>query len=394
MPSDERAAAATPGSREPRAPRRPRPLLPAVAGRPVHGSVPADRPRRPPTTGPRGSARECYRPNAERGNLGADLVGPRPDAGGLAGGRRPGRISAASSTATPGATGSPSRSTTRSCRSRPRPIGGPRSPGACATSSCGSAGPRPGVWLPETAVDLPTLRLLAEQGIRHTILAPWQAADTHVETRRPYRVELGGGRQIVVALYDGGLSAAVSFEPRRDGRRRRIRRRAGRARGSSREPCPTTSRRWWSSRPTASCTATTSRSATCSWRACWRRGVDERSRLRRRQPRRGARPSRPRARFRTTRIVERTSWSCHHGVPRWSGECPARRTGAGRGRSARRSTDWPAGIDAVTDRVAAGWGASAGSVGRARRLRGRGHRRAGAGCLRGALARDERPTRP
>ena len=32
-----------------------------------------------------------------------------------------------------------------------------------------------GMWLPETAVDLETLDVLAEQGIRFTILAPYQA---------------------------------------------------------------------------------------------------------------------------------------------------------------------------------------------------------------------------
>lgn len=54
--------------------------------------------------------------------------------------------------------------------------------------------PARGMWLPEAAVDLPTLRLLAEAGILYTILAPWQAGEPHVETRRPYRVELGAER--------------------------------------------------------------------------------------------------------------------------------------------------------------------------------------------------------
>lgn len=69
-----------------------------------------------------------------------------------------------------------------------------------------------GVWLPETAVDLATLRALAAEGVTHTILAPWQLAGD-LDTRRPYRVDLGDGRSIVVVLYDAGLSTSISFEP-------------------------------------------------------------------------------------------------------------------------------------------------------------------------------------
>ena len=69
------------------------------------------------------------------------------------------------------------------------------------------------LWLPETAVDLATLRVAAECGVGATILAPWQADVPTLDTRRPYRVELGGGRHIVVAFYEGDLSGSVSFEP-------------------------------------------------------------------------------------------------------------------------------------------------------------------------------------
>jgi Domain of unknown function (DUF3536)/Glycosyl hydrolase family 57 len=69
------------------------------------------------------------------------------------------------------------------------------------------------MWLPETAVDMATLRVLEDAGIGATILAPWQADVPHVETRRPYRVDLGNGRHITVAFYDADLSGAVSFEP-------------------------------------------------------------------------------------------------------------------------------------------------------------------------------------
>jgi hypothetical protein len=75
-------------------------------------------------------------------------------------------------------------------------------------------GRRPaGLWLPETAVDRATLREAARQGIAYTILAPWQAAESGVDTRRPYRVDLGADESIVVVFYDSGLSTSASFEP-------------------------------------------------------------------------------------------------------------------------------------------------------------------------------------
>ena len=51
-------------------------------------------------------------------------------------------------------------------------------------------------------------------------------------------------------------------------------------------------------------------------------------------------PGRP---FRTIRVAERTSWSCHHGVRRWSGDCPC-----------ARNATWKAPLRAALDRLAAG----------------------------------------
>lgn len=83
-----------------------------------------------------------------------------------------------------------------------------------------------GMWLPETAADLPSLEALAAAGIAYTILAPGQCAatrgpeeasftatsDRRVDTRRAYRVELPSGRSIAVFFYDGPTSRAVAFE--------------------------------------------------------------------------------------------------------------------------------------------------------------------------------------
>jgi len=85
--------------------------------------------------------------------------------------------------------------------------------------------PSEGLWLPECAADTPTLEALADEGLRFTILAPAQArrvrrigsehwitvTETGVDTRVPYLVRLGAGRQIVVFFYDGALAHSVAF---------------------------------------------------------------------------------------------------------------------------------------------------------------------------------------
>lgn len=86
--------------------------------------------------------------------------------------------------------------------------------------------PAEGLWLPEAAVDVATLEVLAELGVAYTILAPRQARRVRppghrdmqdigpggLDTRRPYRVPLPSGRSIAVFFYDGPLSQAVAFE--------------------------------------------------------------------------------------------------------------------------------------------------------------------------------------
>jgi alpha-amylase/alpha-mannosidase (GH57 family) len=71
--------------------------------------------------------------------------------------------------------------------------------------------PAQGMWLAETAVDLETLDVVAAAGVRYTVLAPWQAAEP-IDPTEPYRVRLPGGREIIVFFYNGPLSGAVSFD--------------------------------------------------------------------------------------------------------------------------------------------------------------------------------------
>ena len=87
-------------------------------------------------------------------------------------------------------------------------------------------GRRPeGMWLPETAVDTETLEVLAENGIRFTILAPRQAkrarsrstrfhdvSGGRIDPAHAYIVRLPSKKRINVFFYDGPISQAVAFE--------------------------------------------------------------------------------------------------------------------------------------------------------------------------------------
>ena len=70
-----------------------------------------------------------------------------------------------------------------------------------------------GMWLPETAVDLETLKVMAHHGIEFTILAPWQAEDDGLDPTEPYQVLLPGGESITVFFYQRELSTRISFVP-------------------------------------------------------------------------------------------------------------------------------------------------------------------------------------
>ncbi|MCL5097818.1 MAG: DUF3536 domain-containing protein [Candidatus Omnitrophica bacterium] len=83
-----------------------------------------------------------------------------------------------------------------------------------------------GMWLPETAVDHDTLAVLAQHGIKFTILSPHQASRVRplgshrwqdvnggrVDPSRPYQVNLPSGQSIAVFFYDAPVSQAVAFE--------------------------------------------------------------------------------------------------------------------------------------------------------------------------------------
>ncbi|HEX3683915.1 MAG TPA: DUF3536 domain-containing protein [Bryobacteraceae bacterium] len=83
-----------------------------------------------------------------------------------------------------------------------------------------------GMWLPETAVDLESLDLMAQAGLTFAILAPHQAkrfrpleggawqdvTGSKIDPSRPYLLKTPGGNSINLFFYDGPISQAVAFE--------------------------------------------------------------------------------------------------------------------------------------------------------------------------------------
>ncbi|MEB3173568.1 MAG: DUF3536 domain-containing protein [Cyanobacteriota bacterium] len=82
-----------------------------------------------------------------------------------------------------------------------------------------------GIWLAETAVDQETLRVLIDEGIKFTILAPSQAEACRpfgeeewrvvnggqIDPTRPYRCFIEDGRFIDIFFYDGPISRDLGF---------------------------------------------------------------------------------------------------------------------------------------------------------------------------------------
>jgi len=72
-----------------------------------------------------------------------------------------------------------------------------------------------GIWLPEAAVDLDTLQICSDEGIKFTILAPWQIENSQSDNKSLYYVNLAGGREpFIIFIFDQPLSTAVSFNPK------------------------------------------------------------------------------------------------------------------------------------------------------------------------------------
>jgi hypothetical protein len=181
-----------------------------------------------------------------------------------------------------------------------------------------------GFWLPETAVDEAILRTLAEEGIRWTVLAPWQAATPGIETRHPHRASLGGGRSLVVAFYDASLSGAVSFQPEVTADADRFARDWVLPRTSI--PLHRDSSSSWQAGSPLVLVATDGElyGHHQQFRDLFLqrlvdpavdRGFDV-------VPLGQALAAEDRETLPQVRVADRTSWSCHHGVLRWSGECP------------------------------------------------------------------------
>ena len=266
---------------------------------------------------------ECYRPNAERGNLERISYNFGPTLTASLAAQDPGTLAAV--TASPSGANAVAQGfhhailPLASARDRRTEIRW-----GLRDHQVRFGHAAPGFWLPETAADESTLRMLAQEGVRWTVLAPWQAATAGIETRRPHRADLGGGHSLVIAFYDGGLSGAVSFQPEVTADADRFAREWVLPRTSS--PLHHDGSSSWQAGPPLVLVATDGElyGHHQQFRDLFLqrlvdpsvdRGFDV-------VPLARALAAEDRDRLPRVRVADRTSWSCHHGILRWSAECP------------------------------------------------------------------------
>lgn len=189
-----------------------------------------------------------------------------------------------------------------------------------------------GFWLPETAVDRETLDVVAAAGIAFTVLAPHQVSKPPAHGL-PARIELDGGRSIAVFVYDGGLAHAVAFG------------------GMGTDP-----NRWTEALHRTPPGAISSIAVDGETFGHHHKGGDtalatvlnrlqhsDRVRITNFAAALAANPP-----VETVQLLERTSWSCAHGVERWRSACGCRMHP-----ETQSQQDWRAPLRAAVDWLAA-----------------------------------------
>lgn len=192
-----------------------------------------------------------------------------------------------------------------------------------------------GMWLPETAVDLESLRIMVDHGIEFTILAPWQAVDPNLDVTQPYYVELGQGKKIVVFFYHREISTQLSFDPFSTTNADQFAAMSVMSIFNSIDP---------SSPPRILLAA--SDGELYGHHQPFRdkfldhllNGSLSRQNVRYTYPGLWLRKFPPQ---KSIQIYESTSWSCHHGIMRWSNGC-----------SCTPDSDWKSYLKSATDQVA------------------------------------------
>ena len=332
--------------------RHPRPLLPAAAREPLaRGGRGAGLGRPRPRLERAGHRRSATRPTRPPGasttptasstssTTSSDLLQRRAHAVRVAGRAQAPGVYASIVEADRASVGGPRRPRQRHrpglqphdhAAGHPRATRSPRCAGASSDFRARFGREPEGMWLPETAVDDETLEVLAEAGVRFTILAPHQARRVRPLDRRA-----------------PGRRSATRIDPSRALP-------AGAARAGSRWRCSSTT---GPSRARSPSRTLLERGETLAARlraallgrarlAAARALRHRRRVLRPPQPLRrhgaGRRPAAARATTRTSTLTnygaflaahpptheveirERTSWSCAHGVERWRADCGCR----------------------------------------------------------------------
>jgi hypothetical protein len=194
-----------------------------------------------------------------------------------------------------------------------------------------------GIWLPETAVDYETLEVLDQLGVKFTILAPWQADQRELDPTEPYTVPLSQGRKITVFFYQRDLSGRVSFDADAT---------------TNADHFAWSLLRWYynsekTRRGEPQLLMIASDGELYGHHKNHRdyflaRLVDGASEAAGLYPTYPALWLKDHPVRRSTGILERSSWSCHHGVTRWSGACAC----------TPGKADWKARLRQAFDRLA------------------------------------------